>query len=107
MVEHYILDGDEAIPATQIGWAEWMRDNPDRKRVARTRLGESEVSTVFLGLNHAWGSGPPEIFETMVFGGVLSDECVRYSTMQEARVGHEQMCERVNMHRAAAFAFAD
>jgi hypothetical protein len=47
------------------------------------------VSTVWLGLNHAW-RGRPLVFETMVFG-VEDNECVRYSTIEEARVGHEKM----------------
>jgi hypothetical protein len=54
------------------------------KRVAQTALPDGKwVSTVWLGLNHAWNGGPPLIFETMVFTS-LSDfteiETRRYST---------------------------
>jgi hypothetical protein len=53
------------------------------------------VSTVFLGLNHAWDDGPPLLFETMVFRGGLSDEVRRYSTWDEAVRGHIEMVWQV------------
>ena len=50
---------------------------------------DNRVSTVFLGLNHQFGDGPPLIFETMIFSpGPLDQECWRYSTESEALVGH-------------------
>lgn len=72
-------------------WAATFGDNT----VIRTTVGVAEVSTVWLGINHQWGAGPPLIFETMVFGGNLNEECVRYSTESEALVGHAAMCARV------------
>lgn len=59
-------------------------------------LGKVRVSTVFLGLDHQFEKGGrPLIFETMVFGGSLDDECERYSTWAEAETGHAAMVERV------------
>jgi hypothetical protein len=55
------------------------------------------VSTIWLGLNHQFGSGPPLIFETMVFPkcGEWSElDCDRYSTLKEARAGHEAMVKK-------------
>lgn len=102
--EYFKLVDGQPVPTDQMGWAEsWRHD----RIVAKTKLGDSEVSTVFIGLNHAFGSGPPMIYETMVFGGVLDQECEHYSTPEEARAGHEAMCDRVNLSRAAQFAFAD
>lgn len=48
------------------------------------------VSTVFLGLDHNFGGGPPLIFETMIFPSNNSSEtgCWRYSTEAEALEGH-------------------
>lgn len=43
------------------------------------------VSTVYLGLNHRWGDGPPLIFETMTFP---DEEQWRYSTEAEAKENH-------------------
>jgi hypothetical protein len=48
------------------------------------------VSTVFLGLDHQWGDGPPLVFETMIFGGEHDQYQERYSTWDEAEAGHKQ-----------------
>jgi hypothetical protein len=64
--------------------------------VAKTKVGDAEVSTVFLGLDHGWEvDAPPILFETMVFGGVLDQEQVRYATWAEAESGHAAMVARV------------
>lgn len=46
-------------------WAKWIEDI-DERRVALDVLAGFEISTVFLGLDHAF-KGPPMLFETMVF----------------------------------------
>ena len=57
------------------------------------------VSTVWLGLNHNWNpSGPPLIFETMVFDEhhlIYDDMMARYSTLTEAQRGHVRMVRAV------------
>ena len=75
---------------------EWAREyeNTDH-RVARVEFGGVKVSTVFLALDHGSGSGPPLLFETMVFGGEHDQDCVRYSTLDEALAGHCKMATRV------------
>jgi hypothetical protein len=53
-----------------------------------------EVSTIWLGLNHNWsGIGPPIIFETMVFTDEEITDQHRYSTEEEARLGHAGVLE--------------
>lgn len=70
-------------------------ENIDR-RVARDKVGDVTISTVFLGLDHSFDeSGPPILFETMVFGGPLDEEQVRYATWDEAVAGHAAMVQRV------------
>lgn len=68
------------------------------KRVAETTLPSGRwVSTVWMGLDHNYGDGPPLIFETMVFPNKndLSDlDCDRYSTEAETLAGHARMCEK-------------
>lgn len=55
---------------------------------------------MFLGLDHRFGSsGPPLIFETMVFGGSLDQEQDRYATIDEAKTGHLKMVWRVRARR--------
>lgn len=64
------------------------------RRVAETHLWWGGwVSTVWLGLNHNWGFGPPLIFESMLFGpnGYGDLDINRYSTETEAKAGHERM----------------
>lgn len=90
---HYVLKGKEAVPADTMEWARWY-EKADR-RVDRTEVGNVTVSTVFLGLNHQFGDGPPLIFETLVFGGELDQEMDRYSTWDEAEAGHKAMIQRV------------
>lgn len=68
---------------------------PPYKMVAVDIVNDSRISTVWLGLDHGFGSRSPLIFETMVFGGPLNQEMKRYRTLQEAVAGHEEMVERV------------
>lgn len=89
-----ILEGDTVIPITDGDmWAEWFQGT--NRRVAYTEDDDWEVITSFLGLNHQFGDGPPLWFETMVFGGKLNEEQARYTTIEEARAGHERMVARV------------
>ena len=74
-------------------WTKLYRD-AEYKRIASDKAGDTFVSTVWLGLNHAW-EGPPLIFETMVFEGPLDGECDRYSTLAQAEAGHAAMLARV------------
>lgn len=60
------------------------------------------VSTVFLGLDHSFGEGPPVLFETMVFGGKHNEEQWRYCTWDQAEVGHRQVVALVTKIAAMA-----
>jgi hypothetical protein len=86
----------DSQPCSQQFWISKLRDL-DYKRVAYTVIGEMYVSTVWLGLNHSFVDGPPEIFETMVFGGELDQEQWRYSTIEQARAGHEDVVTIVRL----------
>lgn len=67
----------------------------DYKVIRRTDLPDGKwVSTVWLGLDHRLGDGPPLIFETMVFpskGDFGELDMDRYTTEAEAIKGHEAM----------------
>lgn len=69
------------------------------KVVARDEIGTYLVSTIWLGLNHAFMPGPPLIFETMVFADEdwSGAEQLRYSTEEEARAGHARLVEEVRL----------
>ena len=89
-IEWYDKEGNE-IP---IDIANGLIGDMDYKRVAQTQIGPYWVSTVWLGLDHSYlRTGPPLIFETMVFGvdreraeGTLGPdiECQRYATQAQA-----------------------
>ena len=97
-MKHYILDGHEVVEtdlATAAGW----RAVADRT-VAKTRVGEVEVSTVFLQFDHNFSDeGPPVLFETMVFGGEHDELQERYCTWDEAEAGHARVVEMVKGER--------
>ena len=76
---------------------EWVTYGKEHKIVAKDVIGYYRVSTVWLGLNHAYSADdPPLIFETMIFpqtaeGTDFNEEyCERYSTREEALRGHER-----------------
>jgi hypothetical protein len=63
------------------------------RRVALTIIPEAgvEISTVFLGIDHAFGDGPPLLFESLIYsidGGDSERDCFRYSSWWEAEEGH-------------------
>ena len=75
-------------------WAKWF-GTADR-RVANDVMGGVRVSTVFLGIDHNHTlSGPPLLFETLVFGGKLDGDMDRCSTWQQAEAMHKRMLDRV------------
>jgi len=82
-------------------WCELFEDSA-YKRVAYTEIDAADcyVSTVWLGLNHNWFAGPPEIFETMVFGGAYGGACIRYATETDAQSGHARTVAAVTAGRS-------
>lgn len=95
MSETYILAGTTPVPEADLqAWARWF-ETADR-RVAETWVTPAiRVSTVFLGLDHQWGVGPPLLFETMVFREGDGQDTVRTSTWHQAEQAHEQVVELV------------
>jgi len=95
---HYILDEDHnVIPCEDLlDWAYWFK-NADRvvkKSFLDTASADVEVSTVFMGIDHRIGR-IPRLFETLVFGGALDGEMMRYASWNEAERGHDEMVRRV------------
>lgn len=86
-MDRYKLDRRRAVPCPDLlEWARWL-ETADRA-VARAKIGPLTVSTVFLGLDHAFGGGPPLLFETMIFDGGDDAYQVRTSTWNEALATH-------------------
>jgi hypothetical protein len=100
----YILNAaGEPEPCDDIlRWAKWFKTA--ERRVAQDMdeghdgddAGRVRVSTVFLGLDHNFdSSGPPILWETLVFGGVMDGEMQRYSSLDAAIAGHQDICQQV------------
>jgi hypothetical protein len=87
-MKYYILKGKVPIVVNDvIEWGKWF-EKADR-HVDKTKITDKiEVSTVFLGLDHAFISGTPLLFETMIFGGKHDGYQERYTTWDEAEAGH-------------------
>jgi hypothetical protein len=108
-VKYYILNPDRTIRAIDTTnpdgslnedalreWGRWF-ETADR-RVAWTQFDDgSELSTVFLGIDHNFFGDPPILFESMLFSATKDDafgtdmQQDRYATWTEAMEGHERM----------------
>ena len=87
MTTHYDREG-KAITTEE--WAALWEDK-DYQQVLQTHLPDgTHISTVWLGIDHNYGSGPPIIFETMIFSPdeEQDEQQWRYATEAEARRGH-------------------
>lgn len=102
--DYYRLDENKnAIPCTKREWEnqrEEMRKN-DSIHVARDKINNKWISTVWLGLNHNFideDDNRPHIFETMILDEE-KDEWMnyeeRYSTWAEAEEGHKKALQWV------------
>jgi hypothetical protein len=98
MCARYILGPDGRTPVKEPDLYKWVRQAEAAKwSVQQTTLGKIKVSTVFLGIDHSFGDGPPLLFETMIFGGKYEEDEYqeRYSTWAQAEAGHEVACTLV------------
>lgn len=96
MIDYYELIGQTAVPVDDL--VDWARkfEEMDRRVAQTTLFGMCYVSTVFLGLDHSFGSGRPLLFETMAFWqGEGGYEQARCSTWLEAQEQHARMCADV------------
>ena len=93
MSDKYILEGTIPVLCDNLNiWGRWFQTAA--RHVARDERGDVVVSTVFLGLDHAFRPGRPLLFETMIFGGPHHLDLARYSTWAEATAGHAVMCTK-------------
>lgn len=91
MSDWYTLDkNNKPVKSTVLVW-----DNIDKRRVALDEIEGIQISTVFLGLDHSWGSGPPVLWETMIFGGEHDNDQDRYTSHEDALIGHKHAVDLV------------
>jgi len=96
----FILVGNKIVPETDLlKWAVWFEAS--NRIVARTKIGDYVVSTVFLGMNHRFfGEGKPLLFETLAWRAVTPElrdfdlqghsQRLRTSTWDEAISTHAE-----------------
>jgi hypothetical protein len=96
MSDRYVLIGRSVIPEPDLfTWGAWVEDLSNRV-VKQEQVGNVWVSTVFMGLDHRFGQGPPLLFETMAFYLASDRDKVslnlqyRCSTWLEAEEQHER-----------------
>jgi hypothetical protein len=94
----YTLDeNNKPIKVTSLIEAvEWMENNPERKAVKQEHIGDVFISTVFLGLDHSFQSDKPVLWETMIFGGDHDQYQERYTSYEDALLGHQIALNLVN-----------
>lgn len=73
------MEGKIPVPCEDLlTWANWLEHDKNRF-VAQEHVGEFWVSTVFMGLDHNWGDGPPLLFETMVFRPTTTEDRLKWA----------------------------
>lgn len=93
----YILDDEnKPVRSTIVDCSMWLQNNPERKAVKQEHIGNIFISTVFLGLDHAWNSDIPVLWETMIFGGKHNQYQDRYTSHEDALEGHQKAINLVN-----------
>ena len=93
---YYILDekGNPVAEPDIIKWSQWAEKA--ERHVGNDVIGNSIISTVFLGLDHSFKDAAPILWETMVFGGSLDkyqDRCA--GSREQAEAMHIRMVEKV------------
>ena len=89
----YILDAQgNAVLERDFGrWSDWYERSENRVLKHDTPFRGVRVSTIFLGIDHNFNfnrSGPPLLWETMIFGGHHDGYCERYATREDALAAH-------------------
>jgi len=94
---YWILDDHgEPIPADTLTWAAWFEQTPAARQLAYERVGDAQISTVFIGLDMGMGlQSIPRLWETAVFGGDLAGMVQRYPTRDAALAGHADIVQQI------------
>lgn len=93
--KHYLLGENHEIIVEEdlITWAKAF--GKLNRVVKQENVGDSRVSTVFLGLDYNFSDGEPLLFETMIFGGEHDQYQERCSTWEQAEKMHQKTVELV------------
>jgi hypothetical protein len=107
---YYMTDATGRI-WTSSSLEEWSKNKREHQRVAMAEVAGVDkcgcakayrVSTVWLGIDHAFGHGRPLLYETMIFAGSIADAdfadlyCDRHHTKSQALKAHVAVCDRIS-----------
>ena len=98
----YKLVGKKPVACSFEEYATLMQ-KPSARIVEQTRVGSWLVSTIFTGIDHAFGTGEKRLFETVVFG--LSDDLQprwRWATWNQAVRQHRRLVVSLEQNGADA-----
>lgn len=87
----YRLNGKKPVPCTFGEYIAALK-SPANRIVEQTQVGDLLVSTIFTGIDHAFGTGEKQLFETAVFG--LPDDLQprwRFPTWNQAVREHRKL----------------
>lgn len=91
---YFDRDGKPITDALE--WTKLFKDDEYRRVAYDTLPGGGYLSTVWMGLDHGRGDGPPIIFETMAFPAERYNIQERYSRLDEALAGHARILAELN-----------
>jgi len=92
----YILDeNNKPVESSTTEYYMWEEENPTKRIVKQYTIGDIRISTVFLGLDHSYNSDKPILWETMIFGGKQDQYQERYSSYEDALIGHQKALDLV------------
>lgn len=87
---HFILGGKNGKTPVRCDdikeWSRWF--NQAERQVGFDKVGDIQVSTVFLGIALDFAGRHPILFETMIIGEGHNHEPERYTSWESAAAGH-------------------
>lgn len=96
-MKFYLLDENKKPYEVSLQESYKIYDDPNMKITKQDKIGDILVSTVFLGMDHSYEKqGNPILWETMIFGGEHDLYQERYSSHEDALIGHQRALDLVN-----------
>ena len=92
-IYYKLLDKKIVTTDSIVDWDSWFETA--NRHIGDTTIKDQRISTVFLGIDHNYGTGKPILFETMIFGGDNDMYCKRYHTYEEAEKGHQKIVRAI------------
>lgn len=102
----YTLD-EHGSPVPASGLEEWVAWAAEHGRhIAYDVVGDTAVSTIFLGIDHSFGFGEPLLFETMITGGACHGHQERHARRIDAIAAHAAAVARARSYKSRRLTFS-